>query len=142
MSDPKLNLEEIDVKRLQKLHLEYQQNYDAKVNHMTQQFRKCMDELKRDHEKQMSELTQIQNRVIKNHESVNRFHDESLRAVVDEKQEIVNERQKLQLEQKKMNKMKLTSQEISATEPVAQRENGAANTNVVYMQKHISTTSS
>ena len=141
MSDPKLNLEEIDVKRLQNLHREYQQNYDAKVNHMTQQFRKCMDELKRDHEKQMSELNTVQSRVIKNHESVNRFHDESLRAVVDEKQDIVNERQKLQLEQKKLNKMKLTGQEISATEPVAQG-NGAANTNVVYMQKHISTTSS
>ena len=90
MSDPKLNLEEIDVKRLQNLHREYQQNYDAKVNHMTQQFRKCMDELKRDHEKQMSELNTVQSRVIKNHESVNRFHDESLRAVVDEKQDIVS----------------------------------------------------
>lgn len=53
----------------------------------------------------MGELNEIQNRVLKNHESVNRFHDESLRAVVDEKNEIVNERQKIQLEQKKLNKM-------------------------------------
>ena len=102
----------MDIKSLKAMQEQFRSKYNQKVKDLTLTFQACMDEMKKDYERQLGDLEKAMEVVAQNHKIVGSMHQDQFRKLESEKSEIQMERQKLVVETNRLKNLKAKNEQL------------------------------